>query len=142
MRRFALLLALATVGVPAVALASTTRTDTVTGSVHKTGISGTSLVYKGTVHSKLFGTGKVTQKIGGVGLRGTFVIVYRRGTVRGTVTTHAKGAPDGGVDVTGTYTYASGTKLFKHVSGRGTFTSHAPKSLTSATFHEKGKITY
>lgn len=143
MRRFALVLALATVAaVPAVALASVTRTDTVTGSVKKTGISGTSLVYQGTAHSKLFGSGKITQKIGGVGQTGTFVIVYKRGTVRGKVTTHAKGGPGGTLNVTGTYTYTGGTKLYKHVSGHGTYTSKVPKALTSATFHEHGKITY
>ena len=38
------------------------HTDPVTASVHKTGRSGTALVYKGTVHSKVFGRGKVVEK--------------------------------------------------------------------------------
>lgn len=140
MRRFSLLASCcALVAVPA--LAKTTRTDTVTASVHKTGHSGTALVYKGTVHSKVFGKGQVTEYVYG-DLTGKFVIQYRKGKVRGKSVAHLKHVGGGGVDVTGTYRLTGGTGTYKHVSGHGSFTGHTSASLQSASFRQHGKISY
>src|SRR3954447_1573070 len=96
--------------------AATTRTDTVRASVHKTGRSGTALVYKGTVHSKVFGRGKVVEKIYG-NLKGTFVITYKRGKVRGATTAHTQPSSGGKLKVSGTYKLTGGTGRYKHVTG-------------------------
>ena len=123
------------------AAGATSRVDTVTASVHQTGHSGLDLVYKGTVHSKVFGTGKVTEYVGG-NLRGRFVITYARGVVRGTSIAHAKGAAGGGVDVTGTYRLTGGTRRYRHIKGHGTFTGHSSQSLHSATFRQHGPVSF
>lgn len=123
------------------AAATKTRTDTVTASVHKTGRSGTDLVYKGTVHSKVFGTGKVTEYVG-ISLRGRFVIRYKYGVVRGTSVAHVSKTGVNGVDVNGTYQLRSGTKRYRHISGRGTFSGHSDQSLQNATFRQHGKVSY
>ncbi|HVW17924.1 MAG TPA: hypothetical protein VHB30_06710, partial [Solirubrobacteraceae bacterium] len=121
MRRSLLAAALAvSVAVPAGALAQSryvTLTDTVTATVHKTGVQGTTLVYKGTVRSKLFGTGKVTERVANLGLDGTLSVVYEHGTVRGTSTAKPKAAPGGGFTVTGTYEITGGTGRSVHVRG-------------------------
>src|SRR3954452_5088073 len=114
MRSLALCAALCAVAVPA--LARTTRTDTVTASVHKTGRSGTALVYKGTVRSKVFGRGKVTEKIYG-NLKGTFVITYKRGKVRGKTTAHTQPSSGGRLKVSGAYRLTGGTGRYRHISG-------------------------
>ena len=123
------------------ALARTTKTDTVTATVHKTGRSGTALVYKGTVHSKVFGKGQVTEYLYG-DLTGKFVIKYAKGVVRGKSVAHLKHAGNSGVDVTGTYTLTGGTKSYRHVSGHGTFTGHTSQSLQSASFRQRGKVSF
>jgi hypothetical protein len=125
----------------AVPAAATTRVDTVTASVHKTGHSGLDLVYKGTVHSRVFGKGQVTEYIGG-DLRGRFVIHYAHGVVRGTSIAHARSAPGGGVNVSGTYRLTSGTKRYRHIRGHGTYTGHSEQSLQSATFRQHGKVSF
>lgn len=140
MRRIALTALIAAfAAVPADA--KTTRTDTVTATVKKTGQSGTALVYKGTVRSKVFGKGKVVEKIYG-GLNGTFVITYKHGKVRGSSTAKATADPDGGVDVKGTYTLTGGTGRYKKISGSGTFTGHSNADLSTATFRQHGKVSY
>jgi len=143
MRRFALplILILALAAMPGVALA-VTKTDHVTGTVKKTGTEGTKLVYEGHLTSTAFGKGYVIQKIGAVGLVGTFSIKYKRGTVRGTVRAHAKGSPDGTVNVTGTYKFTGGTGAYKKIKGTGTFRSKADVKLTQTTFNQTGKVTY
>src|SRR4051794_28016923 len=118
MRRLGAVAAAVTFALPA--LARTTRTDTVTASVHKTGRSGTALVYKGTVHSKVFGTGKVTEYLEG-NLTGRFVIRYAQGTVRGRSVAKITNAGGNGVDVKGTYRLTGGGGRFRHVSGHGRF---------------------
>lgn len=117
-----------------------TKTDTVTASVRKTGRSGTALVYKGTVRSKVFGRGTVVEKIYG-GLRGTFVITYRRGKVRGRTT--AKATPvSNGVRVSGTFRITGGTGRYRRVRGHGTYTGHSNASLSRATFRQRGRVSY
>src|SRR3954452_11873785 len=123
------------------AIARSTHTDTVTASVHKTGRSGTSLVYKGTVHSKVFGKGRVTEYVQG-DLKGRFVIQYARGKVRGTSVAHIKNAGGSGVDVTGTYRLTGGTGTYRHVSGHGTYTGHTDQSLQRASFRQHGRVSY
>jgi len=141
LQRAALLTVLLTTLAVAPAGAVKTRTDTVTASVHKTGRSGTAFVYKGTVHSKVFGEGKVVEKLYG-NLKGTFVITYAHGKVRGASTAHAKAAPGGGVNVTGTYRLTGGTGRYDKISGSGTFTGHSDTTLQKATFRQHGKVTY
>jgi hypothetical protein len=121
--------------------AATNRTDTVTASVHKTGRSGTALVYKGTVHSKVFGTGSVTEYLEG-NLKGRFVIRYAKGTVRGMSVAHIKNAGGNGVDVTGTYKLTGGSGSYKHVSGHGRFTGHSSQDLQSASFRQHGAVSF
>lgn len=139
MRSLTIALLLCAAAAPA--LATTTRTDTVTASVHKTGRSGSSLVYKGTVHSKVFGTGKVTEYIG-ITLRGRFVIQYRRGTVRGTSVAHITHSGGSGLDVNGTYRLTGGSGRYKHVSGHGSFTGHSTADESRATFRQHGKVSF
>lgn len=135
-------LALALLVVAAVpASARTTRTDTVTATVHKTGRSGLDLVYKGTVHSKVFGTGRVTEYVGG-DLRGRVIIRYARGTVRGTTVAHTRNAGGNGVDVYGTYRLTGGTGRYRHIAGHGTFTGHSSADLQSATFRQHGPVSF
>lgn len=141
MSRTVLLAALALAALPvAAATARVTRDDVVTASVHKTGQEGTKLVYRGTVRSRVFGHGTVVEKIGGLGLRGTFTIRYRRGTVRGTSTAHAH--PEGSrVAFTGTYRLVGGTGAYRHVRGHGTFSGSGPDA-NSATFRQRGRVSY
>ena len=141
MRRIPLaaLLCCALIALPA--LARTTKTDTVTASVHKTGRSGTALVYKGVVHSKVFGKGNVTEYVYG-DLSGRFVITYAKGKVRGKSIAHLKNAGDSGVDVTGTYRLTGGTGKYRHVSGHGTFTGHTSQSLQKASFRQHGRVSF
>jgi len=121
--------------------AAKTHTDTVTASVHKTGRSGTALVYKGTVRSKVFGQGKVVEKIYG-NLKGTFVITYKRGKVRGTTIAHTQPSSGGRLKVTGTYRLTSGTGRYRNISGRGTFTGSSSADLSRASFRQHGKVRF
>src|SRR3954452_22688454 len=109
MPRFARIAAVAALALtPAGAEATRKHVDTVSASVHKTGRSGTALVYKGVVHSKVFGRGRVTEYVYGA-LTGRFVIRYAKGKVRGKSVAHLKHAGNRGVDVTGTYRLTGGT---------------------------------
>src|SRR3954452_25091793 len=127
MRRFLVPALAAALAVAAPAGAAKTRTDTVTASVHKTGRSGTALVYKGTVRSKVFGRGRVVEKIYG-NLKGTFVITYKRGKVRGSSVAHTRSGSGGKLNVSGTYRLTGGTGRYRHVSGHGTFTGSSPNA--------------
>ena len=118
-----------------------TRTDTVTASVHKTGRSGTALVYKGTVRSKVFGRGTVVEKIYG-NLKGTFVITYKRGKVRGTSTAKTRPSSGGRLKVSGTYRLTGGTKRYRNIRGSGTFTGSSSRDLSRATFRQRGKVKF
>src|SRR5438046_2756694 len=98
MRRFTVPALAVALLLAAPAGAAKTRTDTVRASVHKTGRSGTALVYKGTVHSQVCGRGKVVEKIYGT-LKGTFVITYTHGKVRGATTAHTQPSSGGRLKV-------------------------------------------
>lgn len=136
--RLVLLGCAALAGVPA-ASARSSRVDTVTASVHKTGRSGTALVYKGTVRSRVFGTGRVTEYIEG-NLTGRFVIRYRQGTVRGRSVAHASPTSGGKLKVSGTYRLTGGSGRYRNVRGRGTFTGSSSRDLQSASFSQHGRV--
>jgi hypothetical protein len=135
------LIAAVAVLVASPATALTTRTDTVRATVKKSGRSGTALVYKGTVRSKVFGRGTVVEKVYG-DLSGTFVITYEKGTVRGSSQAKAKAAPGGGLDVSGSYKLTGGTGRYKDVRGKGRFTGHSSTDLQTATFRQHGKVSF
>jgi hypothetical protein len=126
---------------PAAALAVKQRVDTVTATVHKTGRSGTALVYKGVVHSKVFGRGRVVEKVYG-DLKGTFVLTYAHGKVRGSSVAHAKSGSGGKLIVYGTYRLTSGTGRYRHISGHGSFTGTSTKDLSGATFRQHGPVRF
>ena len=121
--------------------AAKTRTDTVTASVHKTGRSGTALVYKGTVHSKVFGPGKVVEKIYG-DLKGTFVITYAHGKVRGSSTAHTAPSTGGKLRVSGSYRLTGGTGRYRHISGHGTYSGTSSADLQRASFRQHGRVRF
>jgi hypothetical protein len=123
------------------ASARTTRADTVTATVHKTGHHGTDLVYKGIVRSKVFGRGQVTEYVAS-DLTGRLIIRYARGTVRGRSVAHFRHAGGSGVDVYGTYRLTGGTGRFKHIRGHGRFTGHSSPSLQTASFRQHGRVSY
>src|SRR5689334_7586996 len=138
-RSLAAIVALLVLAAPA--SAARTRTDTVTATVHKTGRSGTALVYKGVVHSKVFGRGRVVEKIYG-NLKGTFVITYKHGKVRGATT--AKTQPSGGgkIRVSGTFRLTGGTGRYRHISGHGTYTGSSSTDLSRASFRQHGRVRF
>lgn len=137
----AVLLASVTLGIAAVpAEALRTRTDVVRAKVHRTGGSGTTMVYRGTVRSKLFGRGRVVERIGN-DLKGTFVITYRRGKVRGRSTAWATPAGDH-VEVSGTYRVTGGTRRYRHIRGHGTFKGSSSGDFTRATSRMTGRVTF
>src|SRR3954452_1640091 len=127
--------------VPAAGAATKKHVDTVTATVHKTGRSGTALGYKGIVHSKVFGRGRIVEKVYG-DLKGTFVITYKRGKVRGKTVAHAKSGSGGKLTVFGTYKLTSGTGRYKHISGHGSFTGTSTKDLSGATFRQHGPVRF
>src|SRR3954447_2914840 len=141
MRRFSVPALAAALLLVAPAAAATTHTDTVTASVHKTGRSGTALVYKGTVRSKVFGRGKVTEKIYG-NLKGTFVITYKRGKVRGKTTAYTQPSSGGRLKVSGSYRLTGGTGRYRHISGHGTYTGSSSPDLSRASFRQHGKLRF
>src|SRR3954468_18026572 len=134
--------ALAALSLAAPALARTTRSDQVTARVHSAGHDVRGLIYRGVVHSRVFGRGTVVEHIGALGLRGTFVIPYRRGTVRGTSVAHARPRANGSLSFTGTYELVGGTGRYRHVRGSGTFRGHGPADLSTATFTQSGRVSF
>ena len=71
------------VAAPALAVV---KQDEVRATVKKTGQQGSQLIYKGTVQSKAFGKGTVVEKVYGSTLKGSFVITYKKGKIKGTST--------------------------------------------------------
>src|SRR3954449_2415262 len=120
---------------PAAGAATKKHVDTVTATVHKTGRSGTALVYKSIVHSKVFGRGRIVEKVYG-DLKGTFVITYTHGKVRGSTVAHAKSGSGGKLTVYGKYRITGGTSRYKHISGHGSFSGTSTKDLSGATFRQ------
>ena len=103
MRRFvSLSLAVTGLLVAAPALA-VTKQDDVTATVHKKGQQGSQLIYKGTVKSKAFGKGTVVEKVYGSTLKGSFVITYKKGKIKGTSTAKLGSVSGPKIKVTGTY---------------------------------------
>src|SRR3954463_4327623 len=141
MRRFSVPALAAALLLVAPAAAATTHTDTVRASVHKTGRSGTALVYKGTVRSKVFGRGSVVEKIYG-NLKGTFALTSNRGEVRGSTAAHPRSGSGGRLNVSGTSRLTGGTGRYRHVSGHGTFTGSSSPHLSRARFrpHRRGRL--
>jgi hypothetical protein len=90
----------------------------------------------------VFGRGTVVEHVTALGLRGSFVIRYKRGTVRGTSVAHASTQGDGSVALSGTYKLTGGTRRYRHVKGHGTFTGHGAANLSSATFTQRGRVSY
>jgi hypothetical protein len=139
MRRLVLItLTAALVTVPAQAV---TKKDVVTATVHKSGQSGTALVYKGPVNSKVFGKGTVVQKVY-PNLTGSFVITYKKGKTMGTTTAKTQPSVDGKVRVTGTFRFTGGTGRFKNVRGSGTYSGTSNADLSTATFRQEGKVSF
>lgn len=136
-----LALTLAALALTVSAAAGTTRSDRVTARVHKTGRDSRGLVYKGVVQSRVFGRGTVVEHVAGL-LRGSFVITYRHGKVRGTSVAHARSNGDGTASFSGTYRLTSGTGRYRHISGRGTFSGHGPADFSSAAFTQSGRVSY
>ena len=126
------------VAAPALAV---TKQDEVTATVHKSGRSGTAQVYKGTVNSKVFGKGTVVEKVYG-NLKGTFVITYKKGKIKGKSTAKLGDITGSKIKVTGTYQITGGTGPYKNARGKGKFTGTSTRDLQTATFHQKGKVTY
>src|SRR4051794_32676994 len=141
MRRFLAPALAAALAVAAPAGAAKTRTDTVTATVHKTGRSGTALVYKGVVHSKVFGKGRVVEKIYG-NLKGTFVITYAHGKVRGATTAKTQPSSGGRLKVSGSFRLTGGTGRYKHITGHGTYTGSSSTDLSRASFRQHGKVRF
>ena len=123
------------------ATARSSHVDTVTAKVHKTGRSGTAIVYKGTVHSKVFGRGRVTEYIQ-ANLSGRVVIRYAKGAVRGTTVAHVRHAGSGGLDVYGTYRLTGGSGRYRHIRGHGSFTGHSSADLQTASFRQHGRVSF
>ncbi len=123
------------------AQARTTRTDSVSAKVHKSGRDSRGLVYRGVVHSRVFGRGAIVEHVSGL-LRGTFTIRYRRGTVRGTSVAHARPRSGGGVTFTGTFRLVGGTRAYRHIRGSGSFSGKGPSDFSSATFTQRGRVSY
>jgi hypothetical protein len=140
MRRL-VLIALGIALVAAPVADAVTRHDVVTATVHKSGRSGTALVYKGTVHSKVFGTGKVVQKVY-PNLKGSFVITYAKGKTKGVTTTKTDPQPGGQVKVTGTFRFTGGTGKYRHVRGSGKYRGSSNADLSKATFRQEGDVSY
>jgi hypothetical protein len=142
MRRFvSLSLAVTGLLVAAPALA-VTKQDDVTATVHKKGQQGSQLIYKGTVKSKAFGKGTVVEKVYGSTLKGSFVITYKKGKIKGTSTAKLGSVSGPKIKVTGTYRITGGTGPYKNARGSGKFTGTSTRDLQTATFHQKGKVSY
>lgn len=140
MRRFVLTSLTATALLVAGPAFAEVRQDEVRATVHKSGRSGTAVVYKGTVNSKAFGKGTVVEKVYMSTLKGSFVITYRKGKIRGTSKAKLEDASGPKIKVTGTYRITGGTGPYRNARGRGTFRGTSSQDLQTATFHQKGKV--
>lgn len=125
-------------------VARVTRTDHVTAAVRRAKSKGSTLVYKGTATSTLFGRGKVVEhaKIKGLGSVGRVTITYKHGTVKATTTSKGKLHANLTVSFAGTYKITGGTGRYRHISGHGSFTGKGPLDLSGATFKQRGPVSY
>jgi hypothetical protein len=134
----ALLLAVAT---PALAA---THVDNSTATVHKVSGSGTRTVYAGNMTSTALGRGTVRQTVilgKGLHVTGSYVATYKGGTVRGTVKAQAK-ISGGRIVFRGSARITGGTGKYAGASGSSRYTGTANLSGTSATFTQRGRISY
>ena len=145
MSRLALLLTIGgvalTAATPAVAA---THTDNSTATVHKVSGSGNTTVYSGNMTSTALGRGTVRQTVilgKGLAVTGNYVVTYSGGTVRGTVKAQAK-ISGGKITFTGTARVTGGTGKFKGATGSSRYTGTANLSGTTATFTQRGTISY
>lgn len=124
--------------------AKVTRTDHVTATVKRAKSKGSTLVYKGTATSSLFGRGKVVEhaRIKGLGSVGRVTITYKHGTVRATTTSKGSLHANLTVSFTGTYKITGGSGAYRHISGHGSFTGKGPLDLSRATFKQRGRVSY
>jgi hypothetical protein len=110
---------------------------------------GSSIQDAGTVRAKPEGKGaataliRVTQPLtnGSITLVGTADVFFALGSQTGKVTVHATMGPSG-TTYTGGGKFLRGTGIYKHVSGKFTFTGSAPTGATVTTLHVKGTVRY
>jgi hypothetical protein len=118
--------------------------DNSTATVHKVSGSGKTTVYAGDMTSTALGRGSVRQTVvlgKGLKVTGRYVAKYRGGTVRGTVKAKAK-ISGGKIVFRGSARITGGTGKFKGASGSSTYTGVANLSGTTATFSQRGRISY
>lgn len=112
--------------------------------------AGSSTRDAGIVRAKPEGAGaasdnlKVTQPLAGgtITLVGTADIFFALGSQTGKVTVHATLSPSGATTYTGGGKFLRGTGIYKHISGKFTFTGSAPANGTVTTLHVKGTVSY
>lgn len=144
MSRLALLAAAGALLVTASPAPAATRVDTATATVHKVSGSGAKTVYAGDMTSTALGRGSVRQTVvlgKGLKVSGNYVVTYKGGTIRGTV--HAQAQISGGkITFSGTSRVTGGTGKYQHASGSATYTGTANLSGTSATFTQRGRVSF
>lgn len=145
MSRLALLLVLAgAVLVPASPASAASHADNSTATVRKVSGSGAKTVYAGNMTSTALGRGSVRQTVilgKGLKVTGRYVATYKGGTVRGTVKAQAK-ISGGKITFTGSARITGGTGQYRGASGSSTYTGTANLTGTTATFTQRGTISY
>jgi hypothetical protein len=118
--------------------------DNSTATVQKVSGSGKTTVYAGNMTSTALGRGSVRQTVilgKGLKVTGRYVARYRGGTVRGTVRAQAK-ISGGKITFTGSARITGGTGKYKGATGSSTYTGVANLSGTTATFTQRGTISF
>jgi hypothetical protein len=121
-----------------------TRADNSTATVHKVSGSGKRTVYAGDMTSSALGRGSVRQVVvlgKGLKVTGSYVATYKGGTVRGTVRAQAK-ISGGKITFSGSARITGGTGKYRGATGSSTYTGTANLSGTSATFTQRGRISF
>jgi len=121
-----------------------THADNSTATVHKVSGSGARTVYAGTMTSTALGRGTARQTIvlgKGLKVTGSYVVTYQGGSVRGTVKAQAK-LSGGKITFSGTSHITGGTGKYRGASGSSRYTGTANLSGSSATFTQRGTISY
>ena len=121
-----------------------TLTDNSTATVHKVSGSGKTTVYAGNMTSSALGRGTVRQTVvlgKGLKVTGRYVVKYRGGSLRGTVRAQAK-ISGGKITFRGSARVTGGTGRFNGATGSSNYTGVANLSGTTATFTQRGRISY
>ena len=142
--RLALLLTIGAALVAASPAVAATKVDNSTATVHKASGSGNTTVYTGNMTSTAFGRGTVRQTVvlgKGLKVTGSYVVTYSGGTIRGTVKAKAK-ISGGKITFSGSARVTGGTGKFRGASGSSTYTGVANLSGTTATFSQRGGVSY